>query len=345
MTPAPSALSVGPRLSGTLDDLARPSKEMVWRHLRALRHQPPGRASRGERRRVFGAALEQAQQLFTAASVHYASRPILMFYGLSQAGRAVAACSTKAGTNDWRLSGHGIDVPGLDQRPKLMDLTIGDKGKGSFTQLAPLMLSGSLPDGAPLGQIWITIPDLARTPLVGNGGVYLPTLRLDHLSEDGRPEFSSWIGGLPPRFGAPFTEAEFIDFCSSYPTLAGSTGRAVSSQQPLPDQDGRSMKVRRAWTLPDTDNPGEFYNRHTRPYLGDDGRYIFPSSEVIHTHFTRCWRGGPFCSPSRCWPGISPRLGRLTSTWTSALMRCPSRHFLIEHLLPARSSCSMPSAQ
>jgi hypothetical protein len=150
---------------------------MVWRHLRALRHQPPGRASRGERRRVFGAALEQAQQLFTAASVHYASRPILMFYGLSQAGRAVAACSTKAGTNDWRLSGHGIDVPDLDQRPKLMDLTIGDKGKGSFTQLAPLMLSGSLPDGAPLGQIWITIPDLARTPLVGNGGVYLPTLR------------------------------------------------------------------------------------------------------------------------------------------------------------------------
>jgi hypothetical protein len=37
------------------------------------------------------------------------------------------------------------------------------------------------------------------------------------------------------------------------------------------------VKVKRAWTLPDSDNPGEFHNRHTRPYLGDDDRYIFPS--------------------------------------------------------------------
>jgi YaaC-like Protein len=154
VTPALSALSGGPRLTaGTLDDLAKPSREMVWRHLRALRHQPPGRASGGERRRVFGAALEQAQQLFTAASVHYASRPILLFYGLSQAGRAIAACSTKAGPNAWRLSGHGIDVPDLEQRPQLPDLAVADKGKGAFTQLAPLLHSGSLPDGALLGQI------------------------------------------------------------------------------------------------------------------------------------------------------------------------------------------------
>lgn len=165
VTPALSALSGGPRPSGTLDDLARPSREMVWRHLRALRHQPPGRASRGERRLVFGAALEQAQQLFAAAaSADYASRPILVFYGLSQGGRAIAACSTEA-KSGWQLKGHGIDVPDLDQRPELPDLTIGDKGKGSFTQLTPLLHSGSLPTGASLGQTWLTIPDLPTTLL------------------------------------------------------------------------------------------------------------------------------------------------------------------------------------
>jgi hypothetical protein len=240
-----------------------------------LRHQPPGWASGGERRRVFGAALEQAQQLFAAAAaVDYASRPILVFYGLSQAGRAVAACATTAGKNDWRLSGHGIDPPDLNQRPQLPDLALRDAGNGSFTQLARMLNSGSLPTGASLGQIWLTIPDLA-IPLVGSGATYLPTLRLDHLSVDGHPAVSSWIRGLPPRFGAPYTEAEFIDFCSSYPTLAGSTGRAVSDQQPLPD--GRSVKVRRAWTLSAGDNPGEFHSRLTRPYLGDNDRYIFPS--------------------------------------------------------------------
>jgi hypothetical protein len=275
-TPALSVLSGGPRLSGTLDDLARPSREAVWRHLRALRHQPPGPAGRGERRLVFGAALEQSQQLFAAAaSVDYASRPILVFYGLSQAGRAIAACSKKAGNNGWRLAGHGIDVPDLGQKPALPDLAVADGGKGSFTQLAPLLNSGSLPAGASLGQVWLTIPDLA-IPLVGSGGAkYFPTLRLDHLSVDGHQAVSSWIRGLPPRFGASLTEAEFIDFCSSYPTLADSTGGAVSGQQPLPD--GSSVKVRRAWTLSPGDSPGGFHSRLTRPYLGDDDRYIFPS--------------------------------------------------------------------
>ena len=47
-----------------------------WQHLRAMRAQPPGRATSGERRRVFGSALEQAEQLFlAAAAVGYAARP------------------------------------------------------------------------------------------------------------------------------------------------------------------------------------------------------------------------------------------------------------------------------
>jgi hypothetical protein len=206
-----------------------------------LRYKPPGRARRGARAEVFGSALEQAQQLFAAASIDYASQPILVFYGLSQAGRAIAACATAGGMNDWRLSGHGIDVPDLDQRPKLPALTIRDNGNGSFTQLAPLLHSGSLPHGASLGQIWLTIPDLATTPLVGNRANFLPTLRLAHLSEDGRPKFSSWIEGMPWRFREPYTEDQFLDFCNSYPTLAGSTGQPDTSQ--LLDQERQSVQV------------------------------------------------------------------------------------------------------
>jgi hypothetical protein len=37
------------------------------------------------------------------------------------------------------------------------------------------------------------------------------------------------------------------------------------------------VTVKRAWTLSPGDNPGEFHSRLTRPYLGDDDRYIFPS--------------------------------------------------------------------
>jgi hypothetical protein len=278
--PALPALSGGQRV-GTLDDLARPAREMVWRQLRALRHQPPGRASEEGRARVFGAALEQAQQLFAAAaSVDFASRPILLFYGLSQGGRAIAACST-AIEDGWQLMGHGIGVR-LGQDLELPDLAVTNKGSGSFTQLAPLLHSGSLPAGASLGQIWFTIPELATTPRVGNRADYLPTLRLDHLkikdaSVDGRPEVSSGIGGMPLRFDAPYTEEEFVDFCSSYPTLAGFTGRPVTGQGSILDEERQSVKVFRAWTLSAGDDPGKFHSRLTRPYRGDNERCIFPS--------------------------------------------------------------------
>jgi hypothetical protein len=250
---------------------------MVWRHLRALRHQPPGSAREEDRARVFGAALEQSQQLFAAAaSVDYASRPILVFYGVSQGGRAIAACSTAA-KDGWQLKGHGIGVPKLDKRPELPDLTIRDNGNGSFTQLAPLLHSGSLPDGVSLGQICLTIPELAGTPLGGIGVDYRPTLRLDHLSVHGNQEVSSWISGMPLRFAGHYTEDEFATFCRSYPTLLGFTGLPVSGQQPIIDEEQQSVRVARAWTLSAGDDPGKFHSRLTRPYLGDDDRYIFPS--------------------------------------------------------------------
>ena len=146
VTPALPALSGGPRLTeGTLADLVSPSREAVWRHLRALRYEPPGRARRGARAEVFGSALEQSQQLFSAASVDYASRPILLFYGLSQVGRAIAACATAGGMNDWQLKGHGIEVSNLDQKPGLLDLIVVNDGKSSFTQLARYCTRGHSP--------------------------------------------------------------------------------------------------------------------------------------------------------------------------------------------------------
>lgn len=40
----------------------------IWQELRALRSQKVGAAQSGDRRATFGAALEQAEQLFAAGS-------------------------------------------------------------------------------------------------------------------------------------------------------------------------------------------------------------------------------------------------------------------------------------
>jgi hypothetical protein len=121
-----------------------------------------------------------------------ASQPLLAFYGLSQAGRAVAAASTAAGGEDWRLRGHGITVSNLDARPNLAELIVKDKtdrrGTGSFTQLASLLRSGTLRAGAPLGQVWVTLPDLIVRPLGPRSHrVYArPEARADRPLRNGR---------------------------------------------------------------------------------------------------------------------------------------------------------------
>ena len=68
----------------------------------------------GERGPLYTAALEQAQQQFIAAErVAVESRAINLFYGLSQAGRALSCAYAPAG-EAYELVGHGIRNPGLD---------------------------------------------------------------------------------------------------------------------------------------------------------------------------------------------------------------------------------------
>jgi hypothetical protein len=78
-----------------------------WSAIQALRAAPTGMADRDrQRRRIFTAALIQAEELAVAASaVTYAVRPLVLFYSLSQAGRAIAAAHLKAKAE---LSGHGL---------------------------------------------------------------------------------------------------------------------------------------------------------------------------------------------------------------------------------------------
>src|ERR1019366_808065 len=53
----------------TWNDVGRTPPHVAWQMLRALRHRPPDRARSGERRETFDAALEQSEQLLTAASM------------------------------------------------------------------------------------------------------------------------------------------------------------------------------------------------------------------------------------------------------------------------------------
>jgi hypothetical protein len=273
-------LAGGERLNQNWADAGAPSRATVWRNIRAFRYQGAGRAKKGTRKAVFTSALEQAEQLFDAADiVGYAARPILLFYGLSQAGRAIAAASTAADNNAYELAGHGIKVPTLGQRPPLHELmVVDDVGGGSFIQLANLLRSGTLPDGAPLGQLWAIIPDLPGPHLDTGTTSYLPWLRYRNVGVSERV-ITGRISELPPRLKSAST-AKVAAFLAGYPTLAGYISLTSLGDTGVPPRTDDTLGVFCKWRVSENKDEQDYEiieDRLTQPYRGDSERFVFPA--------------------------------------------------------------------
>src|ERR1700744_1023636 len=101
------------------------------RDLRAFRYDPPGYAKRGARQTTFQSALEQCEQFLAAARpAGYATRPVQLFYALSQAGRAIVAASPRIGNQDWKIHGHGLAA--FTDTTSAADVTITAAETGMF---------------------------------------------------------------------------------------------------------------------------------------------------------------------------------------------------------------------
>jgi hypothetical protein len=134
--------------------------------IQALRAAPPGYADEGPRRRVFGAALEQWDALLGGSrAIGPAASPILLFYALSQAGRAL--CAAHIPDQQWNPIGHGLKV--RNAGGTLGDTVVEPEG-GTSTSFALLCRAvGDRPLSAPttLGALWAANPQL--NPVVGLG--------------------------------------------------------------------------------------------------------------------------------------------------------------------------------
>jgi YaaC-like Protein len=102
------------------------------------RYAPPGHAARGERKEVYSAAMEQAEQFLTASDdIGYEIKPILLYYGFNQMLRAVAAVCYQPRDN-WKFGHHGLSCRNLDQIKYLHDVQVEEEGKGAVQVLAEL---------------------------------------------------------------------------------------------------------------------------------------------------------------------------------------------------------------
>jgi YaaC-like Protein len=205
-------------------DLGMRSKEDSWRRIRAARGNPPGGFGL-ERAAVFDAALEQAQQQFLAAAgIGYDSRPLNLFYGLSQAGRAISTVLAPAG-EPFELRGHGISSPNLQQvcqkpRTRLIDLTVISDGRAnaSFTRLSQLLESPLLEEPEPVARLWgmLLEPQMHEPLALLNSQVLIAQGR--RMSSDPQTFAIEGISRIPWELDG-MDSSRFNAFLHPYPAL------------------------------------------------------------------------------------------------------------------------------
>jgi hypothetical protein len=244
-------------------------------------------------------ALEQAEQMFrAAATVGQATRPVLAYYGLNQAGRAVAAAAATIQTDAWRLSGHGIYAKNLESSLPDIAITCDRPGaRSSFAKLSEI-LDSPLWDGSIVFRIfWDSIPETRLTPLVNDQARRSP-LYVDETSiyVDPHPLATVPVVYFPPWLITSDNRRVDLDqYLEAYPGARNyhsyvRTGKGRDFEPQFTRHVDGWGELQMNWqavedgTSCTADRRIEFIRSITRLYRGD--RYFFPvignSNSGIH---------------------------------------------------------------
>lgn len=213
------------------------SKASVWRAIRGRRANPPVPPGSPQRQATFQSALEQAEQQFRAAAlIDFDSRALNLFYGLSQAGRALAAASTALPNGDWRLNGHGLKLPGLETaKANVARIAVKSDGNAdsSFRRLSTIFGSDQ-PEAVTLGDLWPLLYETSFGPLLAET-IYTPLkVRLGSpASRFATPTLDSASVDLPASLTNMFIEDRptFDAYFDRYPSLANRITALPTGQQ------------------------------------------------------------------------------------------------------------------
>lgn len=229
-----------------------------WRLIRALRARPPALArgleglsplrealseeatDRAARHRVFQAAIAQAEELWEAATaVGPASRPLPLFYSLSQVGRAICA-AWLGGPNVvsepgpvwergvvWEPRGHGITASDAEGTALDATVQVSRWREPAFVMAAAATESPLFEGPVTLSRLWASLPAMPKhRAVIGDAPTPLTLLPAEIPTSNLR---ELMLRGLNPTHGyflsVPANETDAI--LADYPTAAGHQQVAV----------------------------------------------------------------------------------------------------------------------
>lgn len=171
-------------------------------------------------------ALEQAQQQFDSASkIGYESRPLNLFYGLSQAGRAVAAGSPLLGggaEHQWQATGDGLKFDPAVPQGVFATPVRQETGPRDLFSRASIALGSPLDFGEVLfGAVLSQVTDYTMTFQESDG--YLRPIYDVHVYGAGSKSFPIEVEVRVPGLSAEgvLPVAEVQSLLAPYPALDG----------------------------------------------------------------------------------------------------------------------------
>jgi len=132
---------------------------MTWFRLRERRASLLTRSELPDnrpRQQTFAAAMAQFEEQMAAAKiVSPATRPLNLYYGLAQAGMAIASAHAPG---QWSFSRHGLKL--VDTSPDLAEIQVRPDGDGGFRRVAATTGSPEITEPVYIGNLWSSLPDL-----------------------------------------------------------------------------------------------------------------------------------------------------------------------------------------
>jgi hypothetical protein len=170
----------------------------------------------------------QFEEQFTAAKVvTEATRPLNLYYGLAQAGMAIAAAHAD---NPWSFSRHGLRL--TNREGELADMTVLPDSDGGFQKVATATGSTLIAGPVRLGALWASLPELTDAGMLPGSDTLAPILLSANETPASAPSGSVFPSGdvldrdLLPDYNR--WSERFQEIMKAYP---GTGGIAVAPKE------------------------------------------------------------------------------------------------------------------
>lgn len=259
---------------------------MTWFRLNERRSSLHERSKLDEtnaRKQTFAAAMAQFEEQFSAAkAVTAATRPLNLYYGLAQAGMAIAAAYAP---DPWSFSRHGLRLG--DRNPELPDILVGPEGAGGFQKVATATGSPVITAPVSLGTLWSSLPDLAQAGTLPGGPWRIPLgLLAENTFPARRPRATLYLPGEMPEDPDAWLTV-FNEMMKDYPSAAGYGIPIENGAVQIEHKAGRPWEVTLRW--PAQEASGEmseeeleaFFAKVAPEYRYRGDRFLRPSVDAV----------------------------------------------------------------